>query len=222
MKTRFAVIAGLALCLPVIAQLGQDSKSDPMKEWIKANMPGKNHAFLLGNMLGEWEAKSQFWMQPNSQPQSSTGTCVCTQQMTGRFVQMEHTGEMMGMPFKGLGYFGYDNATEKFQNVWMDSSSTGMMMSIGSKEGDNKLTWTGSYTDPMSKQLKTSRSTTTFTDRNTMVFEMFETWTDGTEFKTLEITYTRKPGTRENAPNSGGALKHDTDKLRDTVEKKSK
>ncbi len=201
MKKNVILVAGLALIAAaglVVAQNSQNNTNDPMKEWIKVNMPGKNHAFLLGNMLGEWNASSKLWLQPNSEPQSSEGTCVCTPMMTGRFVQMEHSGEMMGLPFKGLGYFGYNNASEKFENVWMDSSSTSLMVSTGGKQNDNTVVWTGNYVDPMTKQTKTSKSTTRFVGQNEMVFEMYETWTDGTEFKTLEITYTRQPGSRNN------------------------
>lgn len=199
MKKTVTIVASLALAAAagfVVAQQSgnqnnnQLNASEPMKAWIKANLPGTNHAYLLGNMLGTWNAKSTMWVQPGAEPIASEGTSVCTQQMTGRFVEMRHDGEMNNLPFRGLGYFGYNNATEQFENVWMDSSSTSMMFSTGSKSG-NEITWRGQYVDPVTKQTKTGRSVTRFDSRDQMTFQMFETWTDGSEFKILEIVYSR-------------------------------
>lgn len=197
MKKTLTIVASLALAAAagfVVAQQNgnqnQINASEPMKAWIKANMPGSNHAYLLGNMLGTWNARSTMWVQPGAEPIASEGTSVCSPQMTGRFVEMSHEGAMNNLPFKGLGYFGYNNATEQFENVWMDSSSTSMMFSTGSKSG-NEITWRGQYVDPVTKQTKSGRSVTRFDSRDQMTFQMFETWTDGSEFKTLEITYTR-------------------------------
>lgn len=190
MKKTVTIVASLALAAAAGFVVAQQNSDQPMKAWIKANMPGSNHAYLLGNMLGTWNATSTMWLQPGAQPVTSEGTSVCTQQMTGRFVQMEHEGEMNNLPFRGLGYFGYNNATDQFENVWMDSSSTSMMFSTGSKS-NNEITWRGQYVDPVTKQTKIGRSVTRFDSRDQMTFQMFETWTDGSEFKTLEIVYTR-------------------------------
>jgi hypothetical protein len=215
MKKTVTIVASLALAAAagfVVAQQSgnqnnnQLNASEPMKAWIKANLPGSNHAYLLGNMLGTWNAKSTMWVQPGAEPIASEGTSTCSPQMTGRFVEMSHEGEMNNLPFRGLGYFGYNNATEQFENVWMDSSSTSMMFSTGSKSG-NEITWRGQYVDPVTKQTKTGRSVTRFDSRDQMTFQMSETWTDGSEFKTLEIVYNRvqNENAKSNSSNDGKA-----------------
>jgi len=180
---------------------GHEAGADMMDAWMQANKPGKEHAELVGNRVGDWNVQCKF-MMPGMPAQESTAKAACRAMpgMGGRFVQMDYDGEMMGFPFKGVGIYGFNNATKKYESVWFDSTSTNMMISTGEKKADGSIEWRSEYMDPMTKEMKKSRMVDRFPDRDTMVFEMYEVNTDGTEFKAMELTYTR---VKSDAPAQG-------------------
>jgi hypothetical protein len=98
----------------------------------------------------------------------------------------------MGMPFTGHGMTGYDNVTGKYWSTWMDSMSTGLMVSEGScDDGGKNCTFTGSYNDPIRGEV-TLRMVATWTSPTTETFEMYSPGPDGGEMKMMEILYTKK------------------------------
>ena len=132
-------------------------------------------------------------MDPSQPMAEAKSTSVITSLMDGRYIQEESTGEMMGMPFHGLGVTGYDNVTKKFVSTWMDNMGTGIMMSEGTADAAGKvITFTGSMADPMTGKLKKYRMVTTVADDDHHVFEMYIKDPAGKEYKSMEITYERK------------------------------
>jgi hypothetical protein len=183
--------------------------NDPMMEaWVKANQPGEMHK-KLEPMVGTFDVVSKFSMGPGAPEMTSKGSAVNTWTMDGRFVQMTYQGDMMGMPFKGTGFMGFNNVSKAYESYWIDSMSTGMMMSTGKVSDDGKtFTWTGEFDDPMTGKKKQSRSVNRIVDANTYVFEMFETGPDGKEVRSGELTFTRsgaaKPAAKPEAKPATG------------------
>jgi hypothetical protein len=174
------------------------AEQDMMAAWAAANEPGKEHAQLLAEMTGNWTVASKSWMAPNTPAMESTGTAQIVPVMGGRFVQQDFKGSMGGMAFTGMGYTGFNNATKKYESMWMDSVTTGMMLFTGERKADGALEFKGDYVDPMSGQKKAFRSVSRTTSKETMTFEMFDTDSAGKEFLAMQMTYTRaaaaKPG----------------------------
>jgi len=102
-------------------------------------------------------------------------------------IQPEH-----GETFQGQGIYGFDNASKKYQCNWIDSMSTGLMVSEGTCDAKNTCTFKGSWNDPIKKGPVSSRMTSRWTTPTTEVFEMYGPGRDGKEFKMMELTYTRK------------------------------
>jgi len=153
--------------------------------------PGAPHKLLAG-MAGSWSVKSTWWMDPSGPPMESTGASEQKMILDGRFLQQDFSGEMMGGPFAGIGFTGYDNHTGKYVSTWMDSMGTGIYYFEGSAGADGKtITQSCSYDDPMRGPL-TWRSVTRIVDRNHLVFDMYTTDKSGREDKMGEMTYTRK------------------------------
>jgi len=167
-----------------------------MKKMEEAGKINQEHFDLHANMIGEWTAKCNFWMAPNTPPMSSEGTAKFEAAMGGRFVQTSFTGQFMGQPFKGQGFFGYNNTTKKYESIWMDNESTGIMMQTGAKEG-NTINWSGEHTCPMTGEMKTVKAKTIFNSKTQMTHEMWDTTSDGKVFKSGEIVYTRTGKTGE-------------------------
>jgi hypothetical protein len=179
---------------------GMPSEAEMMKMMMEMAKVNDNHK-LLASTEGTWSFVTKMWMNgdPSSKPEESKGTAVRKSVMGGRYIVMDVNGKfkMPGpdgkpkeMEFKGQGIDGYDNAKQKFVSTWMDSMTTGIMMSEGSYDPATKtLTYTGEYqmAPAMKEQI---RSVIKLADKDHMVFEWYEN-RGGTEAKTMEIDYTR-------------------------------
>src|SRR6185369_14935429 len=134
----------LVLCTSTFADEPQKKEMSAeekaaMEAMMKAMTPGDAHK-LLDGMAGTWDAKVTMWMAPGQEPTVSTGTSENSWVLGNREMMEKFSGTFMGMPFSGIGYTGYDNIKKQYWGTWMDSMSTGMMMSTGST-ADNGKTW---------------------------------------------------------------------------------
>jgi hypothetical protein len=168
---------------------------DPtMQKWMELNRPGPQHE-LLKPMVGVWDAKAKFWMAPGAPPTESGGVMTNTAILDGRFIHEEYrSDDMMGMNFHGVGFFGYDNIKKQFVGTWMDSMSTGVMVSQGAYDPATKtFTLTSEVEDPIQGGKYTEKQVSRIVDHDHMTYEMYRVGADGAEIKEGEITYTRRP-----------------------------
>lgn len=168
-----------------------------MQACAEAATPGPMHEYLMKG-AGVWSGKSKMWMAPGMEPSTTEMTSTISSMMDGRFVKCEVAGDMPGMgPFSGLGMYGYDNVSKKFQATWLDNCGTGMMTGTGELSSDQKtMTWTYNYTCPITKKLSVMREVQTRTGADAMTMEMYgPDPKTGKEFKMMEVAFTRKAGT---------------------------
>ncbi len=160
-------------------------------EMMAAMMPNENHKVLEG-LAGDWDAKMSFTMAPGMPPTEGTGTMRAMMILGGRQLHQSFKGTFMGMPFEGAGTTGYNNVTKQVESTWSDNMGTATMFSVGTMDPSMKsFTVTGSYDDPMQGKV-TMRQITTITDKDHYKIEFFNKTSDGKEFKSGEITATRK------------------------------
>lgn len=195
-KTTLAAALLCAFAASAFAQHDHGAKKpemDPamMEAMMKAGTPGDPHKKLDG-MIGTWDTKMNMWMMPGADPIAGTGTATNQWILGGRYVEHRFEGNMMGMPFTGLGHTGYDNIKKQYFGTWMDSMSTGMMSTIGVAETDGTFTFTGMMSDPMTGKDAPVKEKITVTDADHHTMEMWCPAPDGKMFKTMEIAYTRK------------------------------
>jgi hypothetical protein len=186
---------GALLALPVsgLAQqheMTAEQKAE-MEAYQKAGTPGAPHKALAAT-VGSYDVKARSWHTPGGPPMEESGTATRSMALDGRVLVEEFKGSMMGMPFTGHGMRGYDNVTGKHWSTWMDSMSTGLMMSTGTCDAKGVCTFTGTWNDAVKKGPITSRMTSRWTSPTTEVFEMYGPGRDGKEFKMMELTYTKK------------------------------
>ncbi|CAN5392488.1 hypothetical protein BH09PLA1_BH09PLA1_04030 [soil metagenome] len=160
---------------------------------MQAGMPGPEHKEMMKS-AGDWDAQVKFLdMATGKWSEPTKGTMHMEPIMDGRYMQMTFEGSMMmngqTMPFKGMGIMGYDNMKKKYFSTWIDSMSTMMMKSEGTKSGDT-LTLMGSMPDGMGGESKT-REVMKHADADHMSYEMYCDMM-GKEMKMMEISYTRK------------------------------
>jgi hypothetical protein len=186
----------LIVCTAALAQHDHAAKKpemDPamMEAMMKAATPGPQHKMLDG-MAGTWTTKATMWMMPGADPVTGDGMTENKWVMGGRYMEQRFTGSMMGMPFEGIGYTGYDNVKKQYFGTWMDNMGTGIMMSTGKVNTDGTMTFTGTYPDPMTGKEQTMEEKIRVIDADHTVFEMWGPGPDGKMFKTMEIAYSRR------------------------------
>jgi len=184
------VVGLLFSSISVFAQEKGHKMSPEEKAWMEYMTPGKMHEHFK-SQVGDWTYVSKFWMNPESKkPMVTKGTSKAETIFGGRYLKMSHEGMMMGMPFKGFGLTGYDNAKKVYQSIWIDNMGTGIMYMTGNMQ-DGKMVLTGSAPDPASGHDITMKDVTTIIDKDHFMFEMYVVTPKG-DVKTMEITYTRK------------------------------
>lgn len=163
---------------------------EAMQRWMEYSTPSDIHK-MMAKSAGEWKFTSKMWMDPKADPMSSDGTASFEMIYGGRYLQSKVKGSMMGMPFEGTALTGYNNATKKFFNTWIDNMGTGIMMTEGTADASGLITLTGSMFDPMTGKNCMMRETWKNEGDNKMIMEMYSTKDGGAETKDMEIVYTR-------------------------------
>ena len=168
------------------------TQEEMMKAWQAYATPGEGQK-RLDAFAGSWNVKMKMWMEPGKPAEETDGTAENKWILGGRYLAQQYDGKMMGQPFNGMGYTGFDNFKKKYQSVWMDSGGTGVMMSTGSFDKTGKvMLFTATMDDPMTGKKTAVKETLTIVDADTHRLEMWMTGADGKMFKTLEGVYTRK------------------------------
>ena len=194
MKVRFSFvfIAVLLFAFGTLTFAQQQQQDDPMMKAMMAYATPGPEQKAMQAMVGTWDAAIKSYWDPKG-PTEAKGTSTYTSLLDGRFIQEDAQGNMMNMPFHGIGTFGYDNVLKKYVGSWIDSMGTGIMTSTGtSPDGGKTVNWVGKATDPMTGKEQTYRSAMHNMGPDKMHFEMYGPGPDGKEMKMMEITYTRR------------------------------
>jgi hypothetical protein len=169
------------------------SEKEMMDAWMKAAAVGPQHE-LLATHVGTWNAALKMTMDPTQPAQEFTGTAKYTMIMGGRFLQEEFESSMGGMPFNGLGTTGFDNLTGKFWLTWIDNAATGILWANGSLSEDGKvLTLNGKVNKAYPPELGADmKCVYRLISPDKFIFETYDKVGTPQEFRSMEITYTRK------------------------------
>src|SRR5258705_8689849 len=162
------------------------------KAW-KEGMTISDQHKMLAKSAGTWTGDVTMWMADGAPPQKSNSTTVTKTIYGGLYVQSNHSGDMMGMPFEGMSIMGYDNMKKEFFSTWIDNMGSGILMTTGNwDEASKKLTLTGTM-KCMNGQDAMEREVFTMIDDNNQMLEMYGPDSKtGKEYKSMEIKYTRK------------------------------
>jgi len=192
MKAMKFMILGI-LALMILSVLGgAGAQDDYQAAMAKAATPGKPHEFLA-SLCGTWNVVVKSWMQPGQEPIVSKGRTVSKMVLGGRYTMDETRMETGQAPMEGIGLSGYDNTKGEYFMVWIDNMGTGMILFSGQPDAAGKvMTMTGTFTDPVSKQVMSMRIVTTYFGADKYTSEFFMLMPDGSEFRTMEMTGERE------------------------------
>jgi hypothetical protein len=176
---------------------GHNAGIDPatMAKMMELMKPGPEHQ-QLAKMAGAWDVDAKMWMDPKAPPTASKGKAQFTPMFDGRFVRQDYQGDMMGTPFTGIGYDGFDRGRGVFTTVWLDSIGTAMMPMIGKASADGKtITYEGEMFCPMLNKVATMRSVCTRVSDSEVSYDMFVIDGDRQD-KSMELRYHRVPAAK--------------------------
>jgi hypothetical protein len=143
-------------------------------------------------MVGTWTATVTITPSAESSPIESRGTMTNQWIIGDRFLQGKFEGEKGGREYEGMSYFGFDTTKGEFQTIWMDSNSPEIMQGTGQwDQGQNTLTIRGEYTDAKSGKRYTTRTVAHKESDQRYTWEMFATPSGGSEFRQLQIVFTK-------------------------------
>jgi hypothetical protein len=166
----------------------QEGPTDPMAAWAELAKTGPQHA-QLKECVGTWNCESTCWCEPGKEPTKEKGTVTFSMVLGDRFLRQDVNGSMMGQPFQGIGYLGFDNGSKKYQSVWMDSMGTCMVLLTGTEIERGVQELKGSFAGPGGMEMK-MRIIQRHVDADKMTMEMYCDMGMG-EMKSMEQTYTR-------------------------------
>lgn len=180
---RFVTVAVLLAAVPLAG--AALSPQNPF-----AARPAREHA-LLQSLAGKWTAKFELTM-PGAPSMASTGTEV--NELIGELWVASRYDDpgMLGGPFSGAGFTGYDADKKKYVSAWVDSQSTTITLQEGTyDEATRTLTLSGPSVDPMTGQEGIARSVVHWSDDDHRVQTLFVPGTGDEEMQMFEIEYVR-------------------------------
>jgi hypothetical protein len=182
------LIVGGLLGAFALGRAGAQEGMDEMAAWMELAKVGPEHAELK-QAVGTWSCDSKYWMTPEAPPTESKATAVFSMELGGRFQKLVYKCDSPQMPFEGIGFTGFNNATRKYETIWMDSMGTAIMMMTGTRTADGVWEYAGSFFGPGGKEIKCRSVLKKVSDDQTTM-EMYCDEGNG-EHKMMEQTYTR-------------------------------
>jgi hypothetical protein len=158
-----------------------------------AQMPGptKEHEIFKED-VGTWDATMKLFATPGAEPTVSKAT-ETNELIGGMWLVSRFEGQLMGMPFTGVGTWGYDPAEKKYVGTWLDNMSPYPQTIRGDYDPATRtMTAVSESRDPMSGEKTTYRQTTRMVDDDTRLFEMSMPDGQGGYTKMLEVEYKRR------------------------------
>ncbi|HYV92748.1 MAG TPA: DUF1579 domain-containing protein [Chitinophagales bacterium] len=191
MKKFHNMICLALICFIVTNARAQDPKQQAaMQAWTDYATPGQAQK-MMAQSAGDWKAEVTQYMDPTQAPMKSSALVHNEMIMGDRYLSTRYTGNMMGMPFEGLGTMGFDNGSQKYCSTWIDNMSTGIGYLEGMISADGKtLELKGKSYDPMQKKEVAMRQVIHFNGDKDQTMEFYKDM-NGKEIKVMEIHLTR-------------------------------
>ncbi|MEM7810426.1 MAG: DUF1579 domain-containing protein [Planctomycetota bacterium] len=122
--------------------------ADFQKAWEAYGAPGPAHEEMT-KRVGDWAVEASSWVPGNDEPVVSAATADIEMILGGRFLRQKYVGSFDGTPYAGEGTLAYDNKLKVYKGTWIDTVSTGIMLTEGTYDAESKtLTETGKSIGP--------------------------------------------------------------------------
>ena len=166
---------------------------EDMARMAMLGQPNENHEHLAA-MLGTWEGVMRWRPAPEADFLEFPGVATREWVLDGRFIREVVKAEAPGGGgFEGVGYVGYNNFDNRYESIWMENMSTGVMHGYGVYNPETKVfTFYGDRRDPMSGRMIATWSEMDMSDPDRHVLKGWEFGPDGAPFQNAEGVFTRR------------------------------
>lgn len=173
------------------AASAQSPADSHMDECMKHAAPSDGHK-PLDAFVGTWDAHVTFWM-PDAPPCESDGVMVNAWILGGRYLEQRYRGEIFGAQFEGRGYFGFNNATKKYEGFWIDTACTNMSNEVGDYDPPTRtFTMDAPFINPADGSSGSKRTLIKVISADEHTMDTFAPGPDGKLSKMMAIHYKRK------------------------------
>ncbi len=174
-----------------------DMSEDDFRRMMEAafQLPGGDEQRKhLEAFVGEWDTTTKMYMAgPKGPAMESKGSSSVKWVLGKRYLQEDHKGEMMGMPYEGMGLTGYDDAKNLFVSIWANNIHPELLTMEGTRHPKTGvITMYGKMDEPTLKMFgRMVKYVTTIVDEDTHIFQIYDL-AAGDDYKVVEIEYKRK------------------------------
>lgn len=165
------------------------SEEEAMKKMMEMAAPGPAHQEIVSR-AGTWDVAYKYRWSSDAAWTTAQGTVTSKSVLGGRYLMEEHSMEMMGMPMNGLLFLGFDNSTQEYTSLWMDTSSTWWVEARGKRSADGTIEMSGTMKDIAGERPYRMRSWSK--SPGVMESEMYDT-IGGREVLVMTTTSHKKP-----------------------------
>lgn len=171
----------------------QREESERKRQDMEMRMLTPMHHMLMA-AIGHWQIEMKVWPSPQSKdPVSSVFECDTRPLGDGKFTVAEIRGTSNNMPYEARCVMGFNSVTQKFERVWFDNLSPGVLLLEGTYDQEShKITYTGKVTDPRTHEQIPIRQVLNLSDPGRQVMEVFTQFKEGKDYKSMELTYNRR------------------------------
>jgi len=187
-EIRNAVLVAALISLATFSFAGSSSDAEILDLGMT---PGGEHA-ALNSMIGTFDVKVTVWTDPSAAPVEETLSSINAWVLDGRWIRTTLAGHIAGEPFNGIGFYGFDKIRQKYEAVWMDTGSTGMVYYKGEFDSDDHLTMKAEVPNPLTGEPTLLELRITIDSNGDHVTEMWGTGMGDVMFKMMELRHTRK------------------------------
>jgi hypothetical protein len=199
MKYVILIVSLLVLFVSVLVPGAQEQEMSQeeqkmMETWQKYANPGEKHKHLE-YFVGEWESVYKAWFKPGTDPMILHQEIHVEKILEGRYVKahIRFKEKLMDTPAVGIVITGYNNYKKEFIAISIDNMSTNVYITAGTLDKAGKVrTETGTFDDIFSGGKYKVKAVTTLLSKDKYSYESYRIDSKGSEFKTMEIIYTRK------------------------------
>jgi uncharacterized protein DUF1579 len=117
-------------------QPGQSEMAAAMAKAKRFTQPGEAHK-MLDRFLGTWTTEVRMFGMGKATPPEK-GSATFSWLMPGRWLKMESTGTMMGLPLQTFMLLGYDNFKQSYVSTNINSIDTAMTHAEGDVDPSGK------------------------------------------------------------------------------------
>jgi hypothetical protein len=166
--------------------------AEMMALYDKYTSPSEMHE-ALGAFVGDWDVEIEMPGMPGAA--KTTGKATVEWAFGGRLIHETTSGEMMGQPFTGVGYMGYDNFKHKYTSSWFGDQATATYHSEGLRTPDGKTYYFFGLMDEYltGEHDKTVKYVRRWIDDDTWVYEVHDPYIAamGGDTLVIRMQYTR-------------------------------